>query len=588
MKTERTPELDAVTLEVIKNRFRELGSTMEHLLFHSGYSTILRELRDGSAGICDREGYAVEAAGTPIHLYPYYLGVRAVIQSYPIEKMLDGECFILTDPYLGGSLHVPDLIIVTPVFVDDEVIAFSVSIAHKPDLGGLVPGSSGAGAREIFHEGLLLPPVRYWTRNGVVKEVEAIIKRNCRIPEIIAGDIRAQVGCTLVGSQRIRELCVEYGTDTIKTAFAELLRLSEERVRRGLAGWPDGIEVAEGWVDDDGVDPDKALRLHVKVTKQGDGITFDYSQMCDQVKGPINLRPQTSNVAAVLALLTYLDPTIPINDGIRRPIEFINPEGKITNPKWPAPVNSYYGLTHVLFSTIGRALSKFNPKRAVASAGLGLGAMAVGHQENRLGRKAVQYELYVTSQGGTSEHDGSFGVTMLNGTPNTSVEIIETEFPVRVCRHEFILDSAGAGHFRGGPGNRKEYEVLGDADLTLRLGHQFNHSGWGVFGGKPPQTVRAYLNPGTERERVLRPLETVHLVAGDHFLIEMPGGGGYGDPFSRDPQGVLIDVLDGTVSIEAAERDYGVAIDRASSTIQVEKTAELRNRHSASAPHIDR
>ena len=130
-------------------------------------------------------------------------------------------------------MHVPDLIIVTPIFVDGEVIAFSLSIAHKPDLGGLVPGSSGANAREIFHEGLLLPPVRYWTRGGVVKEVEAIIKRNCRIPEVIAGDIRSQVGCTLVGAQPIRELCAEYGTDTIKTAFSELMRLSEERVRRG-------------------------------------------------------------------------------------------------------------------------------------------------------------------------------------------------------------------------------------------------------------------------------------------------------------------------------------------------------------------
>jgi len=568
--------LDAITLEVIKNRFRELGSTMEHLLFHSGYSTILRESRDGSAGICDRDGYAVEAAGTPIHLYPYYLGVRAVLESYPIEQMSDGDSFILTDPYLGGSLHVPDLTIVTPVFVDQEVIAFSVSIAHKPDLGGLVPGSSGAGAREIFHEGLLVPPVRYWTRDGVVKEIEAIIKRNCRIPEVIAGDIRAQVGCTTVGARRVRELCSEYGTETIKTAFSELLRLAEERVRRGLSQWPDGEAEAEGWVDDDGVDRDKALRLHVKVIKKVDEITFDYSQMNEQVKGPINLRPQTSYVAAVLSLLTYLDPTIPINDGIRRPIKFINPEGKITNPRWPAPVNSYYGLTHVLYSTIGRALSRFNPKRAVASAGLGLGAMAVGHQENRLGKKAVQYELYVTSQGGSSEHDGSFGVTMLNGTPNTPVEIIETEFPVRVCRHEFVPDSAGPGRFRGGPGNCKEYEVLGDAVLTLRLGHQFNHAGWGVLGGKAPSTVRATLIPREQGERPLRPLETVHLVAGDRFRVEMPGGGGYGDPLSRDPARVLNDVLDGIVSIDAAERDYGVVIEQASMTVDAAQTARIR------------
>ncbi len=570
-------ELDIITLEIIKNRLREIGSTMEHLLFHSGYSTILRESRDGSAGICDIDGYAVEAAGAPLHLCPYYLSVRGILRNYPLETMQDGDCYILTDPYLGGVLHVPDVVIVTPIFVDGAIIGFSVSIAHKPDLGGLVPGSSGAGSREIFHEGLLLPGVKYWTKDGVIKEVEAIIKRNCRIPEIIAGDLRAQVGCTMVGAQRIRELCAEYGTDTIKFAFSELLRLTEQRVRQGLASWPDGEAEAEGLVDDDGVDIDKALRLHVKVIKKGDGITFDYSGMHEQVKGPINLRPQSSEVSALLALLANLDPTIPINDGVRRPISFINPEGKITNPRWPAPVNSYYGLSNVLYSTIGRALAEFNPRRAVGSAGLGLGAIAVGYQQNRAGRKAVQYELFVTSQGGTSDHDGSSGtVGFLNFTPNTPIEIIETEFPVRVRRHEWIADSAGAGRFRGGLGNCKEYEVLEEAVLTLRLGHQFNHAGWGVLGGKAPPTVRAFLNSGTDKERPLRPLETVHLTKGETFRIEMPGGGGFGDPRLREPAQTLNDVLNGYVSIRTAEKEYGVVIDPVKLTVDVEKTTALR------------
>ncbi len=569
-------ELDIITLEIIKNRLREIGSTMEHLLFHSGYSTILRESRDGSAGICDIDGYAVEAAGAPLHIYPYHLSIQGILRNYPLAEMQDGDCYILTDPYLGGVLHVPDVVIVTPIFVDGAIIGFSVSIAHKPDLGGLVPGSSGAGSREIFHEGLLLPGVKYWTKDGVIKEVEAIIKRNCRIPEIIAGDLRAQVGCTMVGAQRIRELCAEYGTDTIKFAFSELLRLTEQRVRQGLASWPDGEAEAEGLVDDDGVDIDKALRLHVKVIKKGDGITFDYSGMHEQVKGPINLRPQTAQVAALLAVLNYLDPTIPINDGVCRPLSFINPEGKITNPRWPAPINSYYGLTHVLKSTIGTALAEFNPGRAVACSGLGLGAIGIGHQQNRAGRKAVQYELFVTSQGGTSDHDGSSGVTMLNGTPNTPVEIIETEFPVRLRRYEWITDSAGSGQFRGGLGNRKEYEVLGDATLTVRLGHQFKHAGWGVLGGQAPAALRAYLNRGTDKERLLRPLETVQLTKGDTFCIEMPGGGGFGDPRQRESQRVLDDVLNGCVSIEAAEHDYKVVIDPTLLTIDAEKTSKLR------------
>jgi N-methylhydantoinase B len=378
-----------------------------------------------------------------------------------------------------------------------------------------------------------------------------------------------------MGVQHVRALCAEYGLDTIKAAIPAILALSEKRLRDGLAAWPDGESEAEAFVDDDGVDHGKPLRLHVKVTKTGNGIHFDYSATNDQVKGPTNLRPQISECAAIMALMVSLDPTIPFNDGLRRPITFANPEGKITNPKWPAPVNSYYGLSNVLFSTCNRALAKFNPSRAVASPGLGLGAIAVGYDQNRSGRKAVQYELFSTAQGGRSMADGSSGtVGFLNQTPNTPIEVIETEFPVRVKRFEWIADSSGAGKFRGGLGNRKEYEMLGEATVTFRLGHQFNYGGWGVFGGKEPVKVKAALNAGTNHARALKPLETIRMTPGETFLVEMPGGGGYGDPHLRPAEKVLEDVLNGYVSVEAAARDYGVEIvgDR----IDEAKTARLR------------
>ena len=568
-------KLDPITLEILIARFSEIVATMEHVLFHSGYSTILRESHDGSSAICDINGYAVDSSGGPLHLLTFYYTVRAVLEMYPISEMRDGDCFIHNDPYTGGTLHVPDVLIVTPVFVAGEVIGFVCSHAHKPDVGGLVPGSSGAASREIFHEGLLLPGVRFWTKDGVVKEVLEIVKRNCRIPEIIEGDLRAQVGCTLMGVQHLRALVDEYGLDTIKAAIPAIMALSEKRVRDGLAAWPDGESEAEAFVDHDGVDLDKPLRLHVKVTKKGRDIHFDYSQTNDQVKGPTNLRPQISECAAIMALMVSLDPTIPFNDGLRRPISFTNPEGKITNPKWPAPVNSYYGLSNVLFSTVNRALSKFNPSRAVASPGLGLGAIAVGYDQNRSGRKAVQYELFSTAQGGRSIADGSSGtVGFLNQTPNTPIEVIETEFPVRVKRFEWIEDSSGAGKFRGGLGNRKEYELLGEATVTLRLGHQFDYGGWGVFGGKEPARVKAFLNPRTNHARALRPLETIRMTPGESFLVEMPGGGGYGDPHERPAERVLEDVLNGYVSVEVAERDYGVAV--VGRRIDEGKTAQLR------------
>jgi N-methylhydantoinase B len=569
--------LDPITLEVINNRLREISATMERLLFHSGYSTILRESYDGSAGITDQDGHTVMASGIPIHLFPYSYSTQAIIRNYPLETMRDGDSFILTDPYAGGNLHLPDLVIATPVFVAGQVIAFCVSIAHKPDLGGIVPGSLGAGAREIFHDGLLLPGVRYWTAEGVVLEVEAIVKRNSRVPDAVAGDIRAQVGCTRVGAARLRELCAEYGTDTVLQSFRELQRLAEGRVRTLLSAWQDGEGETEAWVDDDGVDLDKPVRLHVKVLKRGDSIHFDYSGMAAQGKGPMNLRPQASETAALLALLAYLDPTIPINAGTRRPISFTNPEGKITNARWPATVNSYYGLTHVIYSMIERILAEFNPKRAVASAGFGTGGIAVGHKQARARRPAVQYEILVSSLGATPENDGTSVVMgMSHITPNTPVEILETEFPVRVSAFQWVADTAGAGLHRGGPGYRKEYEILDEALFTLRMGHQFKYPGWGVLGGKAPAVASATLNPGTPRERSLRPLETLEIKPGDTVRIEMPGGGGYGNPLARSPERVLEDVLDSYVTIQGAERDYGVAIDPSSMTLDSARTAELR------------
>lgn len=572
----RAAVLDPVTLEVIDNRLHEITGAMQHVLFHSGYSTILRESHDGSTGICMADGQTVLALGAINHLYPYHKSSLAVLAAYG-DDIHDGDSFIITDPYEAGSSHLPDLVVVTPVFVDGALFAFSVSTAHKPDLGGLVPGSSSPDSREIYHEGLLVPTVRYWTSRGVNREVEAIVARNSRVPDLVVGDLRAQVGCTRLGADRLAGLCAEYGADVIKAAMAELLSRTGQRLRTALLDWPDGDSEAEAFLDDDGVDLDQPVRLHVAVRKRGDRIVMDYSGTSAQVKGPINLGLAVSEAAALLALLTYVDPSIPLNDGARQAIELVNPPGRLTNPTWPAPVNSYYGTMSVLADTTGRALSSYNPQRAYGSLGYGLGAVAIGYQSARSGKPAVQYELFISSRGGTPVHDGVSGVNgMSNHVPYTPIEILEAEFPVRVLRHEWTTDTAGAGQYRGGPGLLKEYQLLGPAKVTLRLGHQFQHGGWGVFGGRPPAMARATFAPKDGQARALRPLETVAMGEGDRFRIELPGGGGYGDPRLRPAPAVLADVLDGLVSAESAARDYGVAVDPVTLRVDEDRTAEYR------------
>lgn len=572
-----SPTEDPVSLAIIHNRLLEITGTMEHVLFHSGYSTILRESHDGSAGLCMVDAQTVITVGTVNHLYPYHKSTLALLDTYGVGDLEDGDAFIVTDPYEAGSSHLPDLVAVTPVFVEGELFAFSVSTAHKPDLGGLVPGSSSPAAREIYHEGLLVPMVRYWTKRGVVREVEAIIGRNSRVPETVIGDLRAQVGCNRIGGDRLVALCEEYGKDAIRTVMSEILRRTEMRLRDGLSLWPDGESEAESFIDDDGVDLDKPIRLHVKVVKQGNRISIDYSGTNEQVKGPINLGPAVSQAAGLLALLTHIDPTIPINDGARRVINFINPEGLLTHPRWPAPVNSYFGTMSVLADTVGRALARFDESRAVGSLGYGLGAVAIGHKQPRNGKSAVQYELFISSRGGTPTHDGVKGVNgVVNHVPYTPIEILESEFPVRVLRYDWTQDTAGAGEHRGGPGLCKEYEMLDDATVTLRLGHQFQHGGWGVYGGKAPAMAKAMLTWAAGDKRALRPLETVSLAAGDRLRIELPGGGGYGDPLARDPDRVLEDVLDGYVSAEAAASDYGVVVNTGDLVVDSAQTAQLR------------
>lgn len=389
--------------------------------------------------------------------------------------------------------------------------------------------------------------------------------------------MRAQVGCTQVGGQRLAGLCGEYSPETILEAFDAWIAISERRLGQELSKIPDGVGFGEAYLDNDGVDLDQPVKIHVKVTKTGSRVKLDFSGSNALVKGPVNIRPQSTEAGATLALIGLLDPKIPINDGIRRAVEFINPEGLVTHARFPAPVNNYYPTMHLVNCCVGQAMAELSG-RAVAPAGLGIGGNTLGCLKTRTGLPGVQYELQNTSLGGTARNDGAFGAMAMNHvTPSTSLEILESEYPMRVTRFEPLVDSAGAGEYRGGVGYVREYELLGEAKLSIRMS-QFRYGGWGVNGGKGPrQPARAVLNEGSENEELLPPLQTRDLIAGTRFAVKTSGGGGYGDPFRRDPERVLSDVLDGYVSIERAAEDYGVVVDPQTMTVDLQRTTEARS-----------
>ena len=551
--------VDPITTEVIASRLTEIAGSMDYALYHSGYSPILRESKDGTAGLTDASGRIVMLSGGLLyHALAYEQAVREVLRRYPGPAMKLGDSFIANDPYLAGNAHAPDMVAVSPAFSDaGELLGFGVSIAHKADIGGIVPGSSGAAAREIYHDGLLLPAVRFQSAEGVDGAIEAIVRNNSRAPDMVLGDIRAQVGCTRLGAERLTELAAEYGTATLASAIDGLIAVTAQRLRNELAQWPEASGEAEGFLDHDGADPNRSLRIHVRAEKSGDVIHFDFSQTDPQAAGPVNLVETITRAASLLALVASADPAIRVNAGVAEAVRFTLPQGLVVSPQRPATVNHYYPTAHLVYCCVLAALGRLNPDRAIAPSGLGTGAVSIGFQKTRTGKPAVLYELLVTSLGGSTRQDGaSIVAPMSHFTPSTPVEIVEGEYPVRIRSFDILTDSAGAGRHRGGTGYVREYEVLDDCTLTVRSSNHRNPA-WGVLGGQSPSPTRVILNPDSAAPEVLGAIVTRSLRKGDVLRCEQSGGGGFGEPRERADEDVRRDVRDGYISAEAARSIYG-------------------------------
>ncbi len=570
--------LDPITAEVVLSRLRETTEAMAHALFHSGYSPILRESQDGTAGLTDGSGRVIMVGGgLQYHSLLYSKSIGSIFERYPAESMREGDTFICNDPYKAGNSHVPDIVVATPAFHDGNIVAFGVSVAHKADVGGLVPGSSGAAAREIFHDGLLLPPVRMWTADGVNPEVEAIIRNNSRAPEMVIGDLRGQAGATRLGAARAVALCETFGVEIFTETMATLIERTAARVRAEVAAWPDGSAEAEGFLDHDGVDTSRRVRIHVHATKTGARLRLDFSQTDPQAYSPVNLPQPTAQAVSMQAVIAASDPTIPMNSGAFDAVDFAIPPGRLISPQFPASVNHYFPTAHLTYNVVLAALGKLNPARAVAPSGLGSGAIAVGYPMGRAGKPTVQYEILITSLGGTSQGDGASVVLAMNHfAPGTPVEIIETEYPVRVKKFDMWQDSAGAGKQRGGIGFDREYEFLTACTLTVRSSNQ-KEAAWGLFGGgSPPPSKTSITLPDGARED-MGVLETRAIEPGSVLRLARSGGGGYGDPHDRPAERVHADVADGYVSRAAAARLYGVVLD-ADGALDDDGTRRLRNR----------
>jgi N-methylhydantoinase B len=571
--------VDAVDLEVVKASLRGIVQEMQNALFRTGFSTIIRESQDASCALMDENGDVVaQHVVLPLHIGAFPACCAAVLKAFG-NTIADGDAFLINHPYHGGSPHAPDMAVITPVFVDGVLFGFCGSIAHKSDIGGPVPGSCSGQAREIFNEGLQLPAVRYQSRGVPNGDLERIIAANTRTPELVLGDLRGQLGADRLGERRLIALTGKHGPAKVRACYDRLFEMARGRVKLAVAGWNDGRFEAERFVDDDGIELERPVRIHAAVDKRGDALHFDFTASADQTKGPANIRPPLVQAACAYCVISLIDPQMYVCSGLLQSFSITAREGSVLNPRFPAPVNTYNPTIHALVDAIFAALSHVAPAKARAD-GSGSRSIILGGRNTHTGRTYVQYEIVAGGAGARAGKDGASGITVNQSNARIApVEIIESEFPTRLLRFDLIPDSGGAGRHRGGLGLRREYLNLEDARFSIRsMKHVIPPHG--CAGGRDGRAGDIVINPGSaSAKRLPTRYADYPLRQGDVFRLDTPGGGGFGDPFGREPERVLADVREGYVSSEAAEKDYGVVVAESEDGFVVDASATARKRN---------
>jgi len=570
-------QADPITMQVLRYAMEQIADEMGYTLVRTARSTIIKEIKDISCAVFDRNGNTVaQAHHAPMLLTGFELGMRALVKKYRPEDLHEGDVIIFNDPYAGGQ-HVMDLVTFAPVHYQGELVGFVGSIAHHSDMGGAAPGGTAGGLTEIYLEGLRLPMIKLYKRGAEDPELFGILANNIRVPDKTLGDIRAQAAANFVGVRRMQEIVGKYGPEVVQQCLDMLLDHSEARIRAGLRAFPDGTYTGVDYVDDDGF-TDEPIRLQVNVHKQGDTATVDFDGTAKQVRGNINCPIATVHAAVYYALIAVIDPHVPPNSGCYRPFTVHAEEGLIVNPRMPAAVGARTNTSQKIAEAMMLALSQAAPERVMAGCHGQITNCGFSGYHPVTGKRFVYIDIQGGGAGARPTKDGRDGQdSHLARFKNTPIEAVELEYPVRIERYEFIQDTGGPGRFRGALGQRRDIRVLIDDVSFARYGDRQRFGPFGLFGGKEGAKGRFVLNPDTPDEQPLKSKGLNTLRAGDVVSLRLPGAGGYGDPLTRDPALVLRDVRDGKVSVEAARSEYGVVIDPQTMTVDAGETERLRN-----------
>jgi N-methylhydantoinase B/oxoprolinase/acetone carboxylase alpha subunit len=560
-----------------------IPTEMAEVLKRTSYHPIFNEVLDFSTALLNGRGELIASSqGVTVHLGALEPCAAAIIKHFGLDGFHKGDVLIHNNPFPGGS-HLPDVDILTPVFHQDKLVAFSVARGHHGEIGGMHPGSFAGNTTSIFQEGVRIPPVKIYEEGKPNQGFIDVLLANVRLPAFTWGDLQAQIAGCRLGEKRILEMFDKYGSETMNEAMEWTMDYSEQLMRIEIEKIPDGTYTFEDYLDNDGIDKDKEVKIHVTITVKGSNITIDFSKSDPQTKGPANCVWGNLSSAVRIALLNLTDPSISNNHGCYRPVTIIAPEGRVINACYPSPVVSgNCETTSRIIDTISGALARVIPEKVMASDSGTATAHISGGIDPRTGEV---YAWYLgsdpTAWGARATKDGfecAGGPRIGGHVSQVPMEVLETRWPFFVEEYAYAVDSGGPGKFRGGM----------SGVMTLRpVGHDSEVGGandravippYGLFGGMPGLHGENKIihKDGRETDISRAGGETAH--DGELMYWRAPGGGGYGNPLDRDLDYLQNDIDNGLVTIESAQRDYGAVVDNKTGKIDRKATEENRSK----------
>ena len=553
------PVLDPIRLEIIANGLRSIADECFVALMRSSYSTNIKERKDHSIAIMDKNGrLVVQAALTlPIHIASMGGLMKCVLEKYG-EVIHEGDIFIANDPHTAGGTHLPDINYAMPIFIEGEMVAFVCNIAHHADIGGMVPGSMAGGMSEIYQEGLRIPVIRLFDKGVLQTDIMDILMLNVRVPEERRGDHNAQIASCRLGVRRFMEVVDVHSLPSVLSAFDEIISRTAMRMRAAITEIPDGVYTFNDFMDADGINT-YDIPICLTLTVKGDRIYLDFDGTSQQVKGNINTTMNAVQASVNYALIAALDSEMPSNQGVLDVVDINCAPGTLLNCVFPAPVAARAHACQRVIDVVLGALSKALPENVIAAANGANTTAVFSGIDPRTNKPYLYFETLGGGMGARATKDGKDGVQVgITNTSNLPVESIEQEYPLRVEEYSFVENSGGAGKYRGGMGLRRVLMPVDHECVFNGAGERFRYQPWGLFGGLAGGSGQFTIWDADGERRLDDKPNEVEVVPGTRITVETPGAGGYGAPSERAAEALQIDQKSGKYSAAFIEQHYSI------------------------------